>query len=356
MLSYYAFKVPFKVPFRISNLTIHSRNGVYIVYDNGDFIAYGEIAPLPGFSKESIDQVVSVLIENQKNLEHAILKNEAEQLIAILDSIHNFPSLSFGLDALLLDLNSKKNSTSLHKNVGITHHNSVKVNGTIGIQNVKSSISKAHSLINEGVDTLKLKVGVDHAKELEIIAALRDHYSTIKIRIDANQAWDPKMAIQCLKDFEKYKIEYCEQPVCKFDINGLKKVKNEVAIPIAADESVRSFHHAKELVKANACDIIILKPSLFGRIKNCLIAKKLCDSNKMDIVITTAFDTIVGRTITALLASNLGSNKYAHGLATGPFLNESIDFPQEICDGTYLLPSKSGISFDVDLSQFKKIS
>ena len=108
MLSYYAFKIPFKTPFRISNQVISSRNGILLVFDAGDFQAYGEVAPLPGFSKESLEQVLSVLIENQKNLESAIRNDDAEQLISILDSIHCFPSLSFGLDSLILDLKSRQ--------------------------------------------------------------------------------------------------------------------------------------------------------------------------------------------------------------------------------------------------------
>lgn len=356
MLSYYAFKIPFISPFRISNQTLNTRNGIYIVFDTGDFRAYGEIAPLPGFSKETIHQVVAVLLENQRNLEHAILKNEVEQFISILDSIHNFPSLSFGLDLLMLDLKSKERSKSLFSMFTDKDPKKPNVNGAIGVLDVESSIAKAQSIIQEGINTLKIKVGVDQTKDMEVIGAIRKRFPKATIRIDANQAWTPKNALRNLELFEAYDIEYCEQPVSKYDIKGLKKVKNETSIPIAADESALGFNEAKLLIEEHACDVIILKPSLFGRIKNCLLIKELCISNGVELVITTAFDTIIGRTITAVLAAHLGSDKYAHGLATGRYLQETIFLPQEIHQGKYVLPSSAGISLNLDVSNFKKLS
>lgn len=356
MLAYYAFKIPFTTPFRISSKTLNTRNGIYLVFDAGDFYAYGEIAPLPGFSKETINQVLSVLKENQHHLEQAILKDEIEQFISNLDTIHHFPSLSFGLDSLMLDLKSKEDSKTLFSTLTDKDSIQPKVNGAIGILDVASSIANAYSIIQEGIDTLKIKVGVDQAKEMEVISAIRAQFPKVKIRIDANEAWAPKNAIRNLELFEVYDIEYCEQPVSKYDIMGLKKVKNEVSIPIAADESAQSYNEAKLLIEEHACDVIILKPALFGRIKNCLLIKELCTSNGIELVITTAFDTIIGRTITAVLAAYVGSDKFAHGLATGRYLQESSFLPQEIHQGKYVLSSIAGISLDLDGSNFKKLS
>ncbi len=356
MLSYYAFKIPFKTPFEISSQTLTSRNGILLVYDTGDFHAFGEIAPLPGFSKESIEQVLPVLLQNQKHLETAFKNNEADQFISILDGIHQLPSLSFGLDSLAADLGSKKNNLTLSQHLFQKQLSNPKVNGAIGINNVAESLEKAAELIKNGITTLKIKVGADNKKEREIIEAVRKKYPKVKIRIDANQAWNTNEAIELLTDLEQFDIEYCEQPVSEFELEGMKKVKESVGIPIAADEAVRSLQQAKQLIAANACDLLIIKPSLFGRIKNCIVTKEWANSHGIDVVVTTAFDTIVGRTITAVLASGLGSEKYAHGLATGRFLNEPWESLSEIHQGTYILPKAPGVGRTIDLSYFKKIS
>ena len=355
MLSYYAYKIPFKKPFQISNHILKQRNGILLVYNDGEHQAYGEVAPLPGFSKESIEEVLSVLLENQKNLEFAFSNNNADQLISILDNIHNFPSLSFGLDTLMLDLKSRKDD-KLISELLFTAFQPPSVNGAISIQNVSESLQQAKALLADGVNTLKIKVGINHKQEKRVIAALRENHPAVKIRIDANQAWDIPNAIQNLKDLAEFEIEYCEQPVSEHDIHALRKVREAVPIPIAADEAVRSFQKAKELIDAKACDVLILKPSLFGRIKNCISTKQWVHSNGVEVVLTTTFDTIVGRTMTAILASGLGSKKYAHGLDTGRFLNEPYYSQNEIEKAFFLLPTQPGVLKNIDLSYLKKIS
>jgi len=355
MLSYYAFKIPFKTPFRVSSQTLTSRNGILMVFDSGSFLAFGEIAPLPGFSKESIDEVLPVLVENHKHLESAFQNDEAEQLISILDAIHQFPSLSFGLDTLMLDTKSKKNGHSLAQSIFDKSGKSINVNGAVGIQDLNSGLKRAEELVESGIGTLKVKVGLDHQQEVNLINAMRSNFPDVNIRIDANQAWKTDEAINCLADFSEFEIEYCEQPVHESDIQAMKSVKDKTEIPIAADESVRNYDQARQLIDTKACDILILKPSLFGRIKNCIVTKEWAVSHNIDVVVTTAFDSIIGRTITAVLASGLGSQKFAHGLATGQFLNEPGNLPKEISEGSYLLPSKPGLGHHIDLSYFKKI-
>lgn len=356
MLSYYAFKIPFRSPFKISNQTLKVRVGILLVYNAGDFFAFGEVAPLPGFSKETIEQILPVLIENHSHLESAIRTDELDQFISIIDGIHQFPSLSFGLDALQADLTSKRKNQTLSNFFFNSSLDNPRVNGAIGIQDISQSLTKADELIKSGILTLKIKVGVDNNKERELLKAVRNSFPRVKIRIDANQAWTSNEAIKVLTDYEQFDIEYCEQPVNEHDQEGMKKVKNSVKIPIAADESVRSFKQAKSLIEQKACDLLIIKPSLFGRIKNSIVTKEWANSHGIDVVVTTAFDTIIGRTITAVLASGLGSTKYAHGLATGRFLREQGELPQEIHQGTYTLPNTPGIGRTIDLSYFKKIS
>lgn len=184
-----------------------------MVFDSGSFLAFGEIAPLPGFSKESIDEVLPVLVENHKHLESAFQNDEAEQLISILDAIHQFPSLSFGLDTLMLDTKSKKNGHSLAQSIFDKSGKSINVNGAVGIQDLNSGLKRAEELVESGIGTLKVKVGLDHQQEVNLINAMRSNFPDVNIRIDANQAWKTDEAINCLADFSEFEIEYCEQPV-----------------------------------------------------------------------------------------------------------------------------------------------
>lgn len=101
---------------------------------------------------------------------------------------------------------------------------------------------------------------------------------------------------------------------------------------------------------------MILKPALFGRIGDLIVTKEWANTHSIHVVLTTAFDSIIGRTITAVLASGLGSDNRAHGLATSKFLNEPYRLPNEVHAGKYVLPDGAGITHSIDLSYFKKIA
>ncbi len=355
MFSVHAYKIPFSSPFQLAGKRFETRKGLILSFTDGEVTAFGEVAPLPGFSSESLEKILSVLLQNQRELENAFRNNESGQLLSVLHSIHKIPSLSFGLDTLQADYLAKKAGVTLAEHLFGTLYMAPKVNATLGMQDLEVALSTADNLYNKGFQTFKVKVGADHKREIELVQRLRARFQEINIRIDANQAWNPDEAIEKLTDFSKFNIEYCEQPVNQHDMEGMKKVTATQIIAIAADEAIRSLQDAKILIRENACNLLILKPSLFGRIGDLIVTKEWANTHSIHVVLTTAFDSIIGRTITAVLASGLGSVNHAHGLATGKFLNEPGTMPNEIVSGTYLLPMGAGISQSFDLSYFKKI-
>lgn len=356
MFSVHAFKIPFSTPFQLAGKRFDTRNGFVLSFTDGDVTAFGEVAPLPGFSNEKLEEILAVVLQNQRELSHAFRSGESGQLLSVLHSIHKLPSLSFGLDTLQADYLAKKEGISLSEHLFGKTCSSPATNATIGMQDLEKALKKADNLYEAGFNTFKVKVGADHKREMELVKHLREKYRGVHIRIDANQAWNADEAKQKLIDFSNYAIEYCEQPVDKHDIEALKSITAEKILPIAADEAVRSLADAKLLIQEKACDLLILKPALFGRIGDLIVTKEWASTHSIHVVFTTAFDTIIGRTITAVLASGLGSEKHAHGLATGQFLNETGSLPIEIHAGAYQLPEGAGISYSIDLSDYKKIA
>ncbi|MBO6534716.1 MAG: o-succinylbenzoate synthase [Balneolaceae bacterium] len=356
MFSVHAYKIPFSSPFQLAGKRFETRKGLILSFTDGDVTAYGEVAPLPGFSSESLEEILTVLLQNQRELDNAFRNGESGQLLSVLHSIHKIPSLSFGLDTLQADYLAKKAGVSLCEHLFGRPFVSPKVNATLGIQDLEKALKSADNIYNDGFRTFKIKVGSDHKREIELIQRLREKFPEIQIRIDANQAWQTEEAVKKLTDFSKYNIEYCEQPVDKHDIDGMKKITASHIVPIAADEAVRSIRDAKLLIQEKACNLLILKPALFGRIGDLIVTKEWANTHSIHVVLTTAFDSIIGRTITAVLASGLGSDNRAHGLATSKFLNEPYRLPNEVHAGKYVLPDGAGITHSIDLSYFKKIA
>ena len=81
----------------------------------------------------------------------------------------------------------------------------------------------------------------------------------IPLRIDANQGWNVKTAIKTLQALKDYNIQFCEEPIPRWNFMKLKKVKKKSPIPIMADESCCDHHDAQRLIQLGACDMFNLK-------------------------------------------------------------------------------------------------
>lgn len=354
MLRYFKYKIPFKHSFKTAVGEFSEREGIILVYEEDGIQAYGEVAPLPGFSSEDLTQVEQVLIQNKKYLLQGFKEDNAEQIIRVLDQVHEFTSLSFGLDTLLHDLKAKRENKSLSALLFGHEASSIVCNTTVGIQSKERTISTIHTKVSEGFNTIKVKVGTNVDAERNILKSIRQEFPSINIRIDANQAWDRNSAVEILNSFSHFDIEYCEQPVPATDIEALKHVTNHTDIKIAADESLGNKTRAKQLIEQHCCDLIILKPALVGLFDTINVTKRLAETHNMEVVFTTLLDGIIGRKISALLASGLGSKKYAHGLSTGTLLNEQST-SENIDQGAYHFSRADGIGVSMDLTLLKEI-
>ncbi|WP_085522510.1 dipeptide epimerase [Tuberibacillus sp. Marseille-P3662] len=147
---------------------------------------------------------------------------------------------------------------------------------TISIDEPEVMKADAAKCLQQGYDVLKIKVGnheqEDIARIQSVKAAVGDH---VRLRLDANQGWTSKQAVKMIQYFEDHNIaiEWVEQPVAMHDFAGLKFVRDRVATPIMADESVFSSHDAFHLLKEEAVDLLNIKLMKSGGIRRaCQIA------------------------------------------------------------------------------------
>ncbi|MBV9258076.1 MAG: dipeptide epimerase, partial [Ktedonobacteraceae bacterium] len=97
--------------------------------------------------------------------------------------------------------------------------------------------------------------------------AIRDVSNAI-IRVDANTAWTPKEAIKTINAIAAYNIQFVEQPVAAHDLEGLKLVRDNVPLPIIADESCVTLEDIARI--AECVDGINIKLMKCGGVSHAL--------------------------------------------------------------------------------------
>ncbi len=129
----------------------------------------------------------------------------------------------------------------------------------------------ARVFVDQGMASLKIKVGTRREEDVARVRAVRGAVGPDPtIRIDANQGWDEASAVGILRDLAECDIEFCEQPLPYWDIEGMARLRAHSPIPIMADESLVDQRDARRLIGAQACDGFNIKPGKAGGLHNAI--------------------------------------------------------------------------------------
>lgn len=186
---------------------------------------------------------------------------------------------------------------------------------------------RAHAIVRAsgGCTTAKVKVaepGQSEADEIARLEAVRDALGPSgRIRVDANGAWDVETAVARLAVLDRAAggLEYAEQPCAS--VADLAAVRRRVAVPIAADESIRRASDPYAVVRAEAADVIVLKVQPLGGVRACL---RLAHELGLPVVVSSALESSVGLAAGIALAAALPELPYACGLATAHLFTDDV--------------------------------
>ncbi len=329
------YTVPFRTPFQYATGTIEAREG--FILGNGSNI-WSEIAPLPGFSEESIEDAGSFLKSNWS----AILQHfQKSTLGKFLDDdtqnagLESLPSVRFGLS--MLDEQQKAIAAGLplysfwrnlwFSNPTITK-NYVYCNALVHDETLDELLQSIHLLKETGFRTVKIKLPGDAGRAYEIITETCARFPDIIFRYDANRSFSLPVTRELFKKLRSgfdsnqtgTNIQYIEEPLSAPDDPSFSELRN-FGISVAADESARTSAEVHSLTQSESVDFLVIKPMLFGSFREM---EALIQSN-ISVTVSSVFETAVGRTLLAHIAALFNSNRETdHGLATGPFLVNDV--------------------------------
>ena len=173
-----------------------------------------------------------------------------------------------------------------------------------------------------GCRTAKVKVAEPGQRLADDIARVRAARRALgpegRIRIDANAAWNVDEAEHALRALSPADLEYAEQPCARLDeLAELRERIRDLAIPIAADESVRRADDPLEVARAGAADLLVIKAAPLGGVARALA---VVAEAGLPAVVSSAIDTSVGLGMGAALAAALPELPYDCGLGTAALL------------------------------------
>jgi L-Ala-D/L-Glu epimerase len=329
------YALPFKQPYVTARGALQQREMVLLrVRDEDGVVGLGEAVPLSLRGGATLEQVVREL--------EAAEGQEAEGLSA---------PARCAVAMARMDLLGRRTS-----NDAGAENEAVACNATL-VAGVPADVAAdAERWAQDGFTTFKLKLGTETVKksdmrtflrsrgphDLEQVRAVREALGPeVRIRVDANEAWDIEAAKQVLAELEPYGIQLAEQPVA--GLEAMAELATATSIPLAADESVTSLEEANRAVALGACAYTGIKLSKVGGPEAALSI-----ADVLPAYVTSALDGPVGIAAAARVAQDVGA-EIAHGLATQRLFAETIASVEcELRDGMLHLPPGPGLGVEID--------
>ncbi len=313
-----AYSRPFQYPLKTYHGTWNVRKGILLrLTDETGKIGWGEIAPLSWFGSETFKQAITFCYQLPSKI---TTKN-------ILTIPHQLPACQFGFESALAAIKNQSDEIENLEFSGL-------------LPTGKQALKTWKVLYHRGYRTLKWKIGVKPIKEeLNIFQQLIDKMTQtvsinldinpIVLRLDANGSLTYEMAKKWLKmcDILNFhlrhsncvKIEFIEQPLPISQFELMVKLSDQYSTPIALDESVATLPQLQACCQQGWPGLFVIKPAIIGSPRKL---RKFCKTYPLDLVFSSAFETLIGQTASLQLAAELSRKNRAVGFGVQHWFEE----------------------------------
>lgn len=335
------YDLPFAAVWRTARGRADRRRGVCLLLeDEAGRTGLGECAPLPMAGTESPDVALPWLEATADSL----LGRTALAALDEFEASTTHPAASCAAECALLDLVSTQAGRPMRDWLSTAASDRFRVNASLGALD-RQLEERARSAIASGYDVLKIKLGAapperERAALAELAATLP---AGIRLRLDANGAWDETEARQWVRWLREWPIESLEEPLRQPSLASLGRLQADCNFPLACDESLPGLL-ASGLPDGPGLQRAVLKPAVLGGARRTLAVAGRLRALGTECVVTTTLEAAPGRWLVAQCAAALDGD-LAHGLDTGSWLAEDLGDGPPLPGGWCRLPRRPGLGF-----------
>lgn len=297
----YSFSLPVDAGVVLRYQRLKTRDGFLVCLEQNGKQGWGEISPLPEFSRETLEQAQEAT------------QSWLTTWCAGENPVHSeLPSVAFGISCALAELEGILPQDANYRAAPLC-------NG-----DPDDLILSLNDM--EGEKVAKIKVGLYEAvRDGIVVNLLLEAIPDLKLRLDANRSWTPAKA----EGFAKYvnpqwrdRIAFLEEP-CKTPEESLAFAQ-ATGINIAWDETVRD--DGFEVKLQPGVTTIVIKPTLVGSLERCQMLVKQAHALGLDAIISSSIESSFGLTQLARIAQWLTPNSIP-GLDTVDLIKQQLIRP-----------------------------
>jgi len=348
-------KIPTRRLHRMSFATTRHQECVFLrLHTDEGIVGLGEAPHMAGYSGAGETQS-TVAIQLKERLLPAILGKDPFQIEARQIDLDRAlpwnPRAKSAVNLALYDIVGKALNTPVYNLVGGLVRDKIPLSWSIPITEHKAAVDDAMAMVERGIGILKMKVGhEDPNHDIERTREVRKAVGpSIRMRADANQAWDISTAIYVIRSMEPEHIEFMEQPVKIWDLDGLAEVRQAVSTYIMADESANSPMDVLNLAKKRAVDLISVYINNPGGLTNAKKMTAVAEPAGIGCYIGGALEGPIGARACLHLAASSPNVTWGCEMGGQFLLEEDLSSePIPFEDGCLVVPQGPGLGGDLD--------
>ena len=309
----FRYALPLRAPLALTRPPLTTREGALLrLDDGGGAVGWGEAAPLPGFSRETLDEAVAALRVARKGIAELELSDD-EALSQQLARWELPPSARCAVEGAVWSMQAATDGQTLPERLTPTPHTEVPLNGLL-IGPAERVLDAAARLRAAGYRAVKLKVGRRPlAEEIDLVRGVAEVLGReVGLRLDANRAWTFGEAVDFAAGIAGVEIEYVEEPLA--EPARLPAFAAETGLPVALDESLTEMPPEALAGHGYACAVILKPPLLGGPLTELRWARQALALGQAP-VLSSAVESGIGVGLCLALAAGLGARAVPAGLA-----------------------------------------
>ncbi len=256
-----------------------------------------------------------------------------------------------GLIMAAYDLAGKLLRTPVYNLLGGKVRDAIPLSWSLPIVDAKAAVDEAVQMVERGWRILKIKIGrPDPRDDARVVAAVREAVGDdVRLRADANQAYNRKTALAVAHSLAPYNLDWMEQPVHRDDLEGMALLTREASLPIMADESAKSPEVLGDIIRAGAADAISIYIIGPGGLHASKKMAALCQAFQLRGYVGGNLESIIGSCAGLHLAASSPAIDLGCEMCAQYLLQDDIGTRRlEMRDGALVVPDAPGLGFEID--------
>jgi L-alanine-DL-glutamate epimerase-like enolase superfamily enzyme len=354
--------IPFRIPLKMTTTwatgTQDAAEHILVkIHTDEGVTGVAEAPPRPTIYGESIQSIKFAIDHWFGPMVVGLNPYETEKAWDKFSSIVSNPTAKAAVDMAMYDIIGKMLRLPCYKLFG-GWTDKIRLSWCVNLNPIGQMVEEGKEMIQRyGFKALKLKVGVEPKKDVEMVKTMRKELGDeILLYVDGNQGYDPFTAVKVIRKMTEHGIAFVEEPCPVWDKRGRQMVSQRIDIPLMGDESCFTPIDVMREIELGSLRIVLIKAARTGFTLSRKIIH-LCEQAGIKNLHGMQGDSSVGTLSSAHLCAGFKNTSFHYPSDLSFFLLLTDDFlekPIQIKDGCFHLSDDPGLGIVIDDKRFRR--